>query len=144
MKSRYSRICVMFLVGLLVLSGCRKKGDTGRSDTGPASVSAEQIAAIRDSLARGMQSVTLANVKSSDVGKPCLIEVRTPEGGVRIAPPPPPLGMVQMVGQVTFYRGELDGVSPDGLTVRRAYPTAGNFKKVEIPKGDIRSIHLKP
>jgi len=52
--------------------------------------------------------------------------------------------MVRTVGQVTFYAGELDGVSPDGLTIRKAYPTAGTFKKVEIPKGDIQSIHLAP
>ncbi len=52
--------------------------------------------------------------------------------------------MVRTVGQVTFYAGELDGVSPDGLTLRKAYPTAGHFKKVEIPQGDIQSIHLAP
>ncbi len=144
MKRECCQARVLLLVALLALSGCGKKGDTGQNDTGPAAVGAEQIAAIRDSLTRGMQPVTFASVKSSDVGKQCLVEARTPEGGVRIAPPPPPLGMVQTVGQVTFYRGELDGVSPDGLTIRRAYPTAGNFKKVEIPKGDIQSIHLAP
>jgi hypothetical protein len=91
-----------------------------------------------------MQPVAFAGVKSSHVGKQCLVEARTPEGGVRIAPPPPPLGMVRTVGQVIFYAGELDNVSPDGLTIRKAYPTAGTFKKVEIPQGDIQSIHLGP
>jgi hypothetical protein len=142
MNRKRRRTCVMLLIVMLPLSGCGKKSDTAQNGTGPAPVSAEQIAAVRNALAKGMQPVTFVNVKSSHVGKQCLIEARTPEGGVRITPPPPPLGMVQTVGQVTFYRGELDSISPDGLTLRKAYPTAGNFKKLEIPKGDIQSIHL--
>lgn len=144
MKRRCRRIAVMLWISLLVVSGCGKKGDTGQGDTASAAVSAEQITAIRNSLAQGMKPIGFGNVKASDAGKQCLVEARTPEGGVRITPPPPPLGMVRTVGQVTFYTGELDGVSPEGLTIRKAYPTAGHFKKVEIPQGDIQSIHLGP
>lgn len=144
MKRSCRRIGVMLGIAFLVVSGCGKKGDPGRNDSGPAPISAEQITAIRNSLAQGMKPISFGTVKASDVGKQCLVEARTPEGGVRIAPPPPPLGMVRTVGQVTFYAGELDNVSSDGLTIRKAYPTAGNFKKVEIPKGDIQSIHLAP
>jgi len=145
MKRRPCLVCVTFLISLLVWSGCEKKEDgDAQKGVGPAPVSAEQLAAARKSLAQGMQAVAFANVKSSDVGKQCLVEVRTPEGGVQIAPPPPPPGMVRMVGQVTFYRGELDSVTPESLTVRQAYPTSGSFKKLEIPKADIASIHLMP
>jgi hypothetical protein len=144
MKKRYCGTCVILLTVLLALSGCGKRDDTSQKGADPAPVSAEQITSLRNTLARGMQPVAFTNVKSSDVGKQCLVEARTPEGGIQIAPPPPPPGMVQTVGQVTFYRGELDSVSPDRLTVRKAYPTPGNFKKLEIPKGDILSVHLTP
>ncbi len=144
MKRRHCLVCVAFLFLLLVWSGCGKKDVGEEKSGGPAPVSAEQLAAARKALAQGMQPVALAKVKSSDVGKQCLVEVRTPEGGVQIAPPPPPPGMVRMVGQVTFYQGELDGVSPEGLTVRKAYPTSGSFKKLEIPRADIQSIHMAP
>ncbi len=144
MKRRCRRAGVTLWIVFLFVSGCGKKGDIGQNDAGPAPISAEQIAAIRNSLAQGMKPIGFGNVKASDTGKQCLVEARTPEGGIRIAPPPPPLGMVRTVGQVTFYAGELDGVSPEGLTIRKAYPTAGHFKKVEIPKGDIQSIHLAP
>ncbi len=50
--------------------------------------------------------------------------------------------MVRSVGQVAFCQGELDSVTPESLTVRKAYPTSGSFKKLEIPKADIQSIHL--
>lgn len=145
MKRRPCPVCVAFLTLLLVWSGCAKKEDgDARKGVGPAPVSAEEIAAVRNALAKGMQPVAFAGLKSSHVGKECLVEVRTPEGGVPIAPPPPPPGMVRMVGQVTFYRGELDSVTPEGLTVRHAYPTSGNFKKLEIPRADIQSIYLAP
>ncbi|HPC96354.1 MAG TPA: hypothetical protein PLU87_15515 [Sedimentisphaerales bacterium] len=145
MKRRPCQGCVAFLTLLLVWSGCAKKEDgDAQKGAGPAPVSAEEIAAVRNALAKGLQPVGLANIKSSDVGRQCLVEVRTPEGGVQIAPPPPPPGMVRMVGQVTFYQGELDGVTPESLTVRKAYPTSGNFKKLEIPRADIQSIHLAP
>jgi len=142
MKRRHCLVCVAFLVLLLVWSGCSKKDAGEEKSAGPAPVSAEQLAAARKALAQGMQPVALANVKPSDVGKQCLVEVRTPVGGIQIPPPPPPPGMVRSVGQVAFCQGELDSVTPESLTVRKAYPTSGSFKKLEIPKADIQSIHL--
>jgi hypothetical protein len=142
MKRKRRQIWVVLLTLLLVVSGCGKKDGSAQKGAGPAPVGAEQIATVRSALAKGMQPVAFANIKSSDVGKECLVETRTPEEGVQIAPPPP--GMVRMVGQVTFYRGELDSISSESLTIRKAYPTPGNFKKLEVPKGDILSIHLTP
>ncbi|NLZ06150.1 MAG: hypothetical protein GXY19_13350 [Phycisphaerae bacterium] len=142
MKRRHCLVCVTFLILILIWAGCGKKDAGEEKSAGPAPVSAEQITAVRNALAQGMQQVAFTSVKPSDVGKTCLIEARTPEGGVRIPPPPPPLGMVQTAGQVTFYRGELDSISSESLTVRKAYPTSGSFKKLEIPQADIQSIHL--
>ena len=52
--------------------------------------------------------------------------------------------MMRLLGQTTIYRGELDDVTPDSLTIRAAYSTAGHYKKLEIAKEDIQSIHLTP
>jgi hypothetical protein len=46
------------------------------------------------------------------------------------------------MGQTTLYKGELHGVSPDGLEIRAAYPSSGKYKSLDIPKSDIESIHL--
>ncbi len=143
MSLKYHCLCAALLVALLGLAGCGKK-DGDSANANPATVSDERIASVKENLSRGMQAIGFAKVKSSHVGKVFLVEARTPEGGLQMAPPPPPPGMVQSLGQVTFYRGELDSVTAESLTVRKAYPTAGNFKKIEIPRGDIRSIHLAP
>jgi hypothetical protein len=131
------------LIALLSCSGCGKKGDA-KKGSNPKPVSDEEIAGVRKALAQGMQPIGFTNIKSTQVGKGCLVEAQTPDGGLQIKSPPPPPGMIQIVGQVIFYRGELDSISPESLTMRKAYPTAGNFKKIEIPKGDIRSIYLVP
>lgn len=143
MNVKHRWFSMVLIVALLTLSSCGKKSGES-NNSGPASVSAEQITAVKNALVQGMTPIGFSSVKSAHVGKMFVVEVQTPDGGLRIAPPPPPPGMIQVVGQVTFYRGELDSVSADGLTVRKAYPTAGNFKKIEIPKGDIRSIYVAP
>ena len=107
-------------------------------------LSEKEIASTRDALARGMRLLTFSSVKPSHVGEECLVMTHRPDGGVRIPPPPPPPGMVQVVGQAVFYRGQLDNISPDSLTVRAAYPTAGNYKRVELQREEIQSIHLAP
>ena len=40
------------------------------------------------------------------------------------------------------HRGQLDGLSADGLKIRAAYPTAGNYKALEIASDDIQSVYL--
>ncbi len=132
------------LIALTVLPGCSKKGDSAAKSGTPAPVNDRELAGVRTALARGMQPIGFVNLNAAHTDKGCLVEARTPDGGLHITPPPPPPGMIQRVGQVTFYRGELDGVSSDALTIRKAYPTAGNFKKIEIAKADIRAIYLAP
>lgn len=144
MKIQWCRISVAFVVVLLAVSGCGKRDNGTEQTSGPAPVSAEELAAVKKAMTRGMQAIGFANLKPVHVGKGCVVETRTPDGGLQIKPPPPPPGMVHAAGQVTFYRGELDSITSESLTIRKGYPTPGNFKEIEIPKGDIRSIYLVP
>jgi hypothetical protein len=143
-KTRWHRSVLPLLIVFLVVLGCGKKDGSKKNGVGSMPVSAEDLAAVKTAMTRGMQPLGYGSVKSSQIGKVCVVEARTPDEGLKMVPPPPPPGMIRIVGQVTFYRGELDTITPDSLTVRKAYPTAGNFKKIEIPKGDIRSIYLAP
>ncbi len=140
----YCHVTALLLIATVALSGCGKKGGTAPNDSAPVPVSAEQIAAVRDTLIRGMQPVSFTRLTPSHAGKLCVVETETPQEGLQLAPPPPPPGMVHGIGQVTFYRGELDAVTPDSLTIRKPYPTSGNVKKIDIPKACIRSIYLSP
>jgi hypothetical protein len=141
MKVNHRWLCLLSLAALLSLAGCGKK-DATADQGGPTPISDEEIAAIRSSLTQGMQFTALSKVRSSDEGKTCVVMVQMPKGGLQMIPPPPPPGMVQTLGSVAFYRGQLDSVSADSLTVRGAYPTPGNYKRLEIAKGDIRSVYL--
>ena len=135
---RYWLIWVVVSIVLAGVGGCEKK------DTGGASVSAEDVAAVRDVLARGMRETAVSELTSADVGKKCVVTAAAPSGGYRPAPPPPPRGMVRPMGQTIIYSGEFDGVSADSLTVRAAYPTPGNYKRIDISKDDVQSFHLAP
>jgi len=127
---------------LLVLCGCRPKEDQTAPPQQAAGPSPTEIVAARDAMTRGMVQVSLDKLDKSQMGKRCVITARTPEGGLHISPPPPPLGMVRMMGRTTLYMGELNEISPDAIKIRAAYPTSGNYKLLEIPRADIQSIHL--
>lgn len=141
-NSRLCCLCVALIAAGLVLPGCKKKGVASGSGPGAATVSQEQIDEVRDAVTRNMQKVSFASLTKGHVGRTCVVTARTMEDTTKLGPPPPPPGMVRLMGQTTLYRGELDDVSPDGLTIRAAYPTPGNFKKLQIAKEDIQSIHL--
>jgi len=132
----YRCICLILVVACLVATGCKKKSTT--TNPGTTAISQDQIDAVRDTLTRGMQAIAFGSLKQSHTGKTCVVTART----TQLGPPPPPLGMVRLLGQTTIYRGELDDVSSDSLTIRAAYPTAGRYKELEIAKEDIQSIHL--
>ena len=136
MNVTYRCICLILVVACLAATGCKKKDAT--TDAGAATVSQTQIDAARDVMTRDMQAIAFGSLKQSHTGKTCVVTART----TQLGPPPPPLGMVRLLGQTTIYRGELDDVSSDSLTIRAAYPTAGRYKKLEIAKEDIQSIHL--
>ena len=132
----------LFIVCLalsLAVMGCSEK----TSGTGEgAAVSAEDIASVRDTLARGMSRMTLDDLKTAHIGKKCVVTAHAPAAGYQPTAPPPPPGMVRVLGQTLIYHAEFDRLSKDSITVRAAYPTAGTFKRTEIPRDDIQSFHL--
>jgi hypothetical protein len=91
-------------------------------------------------MTRDMQAIAFASLKQNHVGKTCVVTARTTE----LAPPPPPPGMVRLLGETTIYRAELEVIASDSLTVRAAYPTPDHYKRLEIAKADIQSIHVAP
>jgi hypothetical protein len=135
---RYWPIWVVFSIVLASVTGCEKK------NTGGTSVNAEDITAVRDILARGMRETAVSELTPADRGKKCVVTAAAPAGGYRPTPPPPPPGMVRPMGQAIIYSGEFDGVSADSLTVLAAYPTPGNYKRIDISKDDVQSFHLAP
>jgi len=137
----YRCICLVLVAACLAGSGCKKQGAATGSG---ATVSQAQIDAARDAMTRDMQEIAFDSLKKTHAGRKCVVTARTMEDTAQLGPPPPPLGMVRLLGQTTLYRGEFDDVSPDRLTLRAAYPTAGHYKRLEIAKEDIQSIHLAP
>jgi len=132
----------LFIVCLalsLATAGCKEKTSGAAEDT---AVSAEDIASVRDTLARGMSRITFDKLRTAHIGKKCVVTAHAAIGGHRPTPPPPPPGMVRVLGQTLIYHAEFDRISDDSVTVRAAYPTAGTFKRIEIPRDDIQSIHL--
>ncbi|MBN2128016.1 MAG: hypothetical protein JW741_00900 [Sedimentisphaerales bacterium] len=142
MNAGYRCACVILALACMAVSGCKEKDTTSDSDPGQATVSQAEIDAVRDAVTRNMRKITFGDLRTAPVGTKCVVTARTMEDRAQLGPPPPPPGMVRLLGQTTIYRGELDGVAPDGLTIRAAYPTAGNYKKLKIAKEDIQSIHL--
>ena len=139
MSTAYRCLFYVCLAALLISTGCKKKTSIAGGGT---AVSAEEIAAVRDALTRRMSRTALSNLKATHVGKKCVVTAHVPVDGYQPDPPPPPPGMVRVLGQTIIYSADLDGVSDDSITVRAAYPTSGNYKRIEIPRDDIQSVHL--
>ena len=134
-----------FWIGLVVvglmLPGCKKKDTASGSGTEAATVSQAQIDAARDAMTRNMQKVSFGRLTQTHIGRKCVVTARTMDTA-QLGPPPPPPGMVRLLGQTTIYRGDLDDISSVGLVIQAAYPTPGNYKRLEIAKEDIESIHV--
>lgn len=142
MNVTYRCICFVLVVACLGVWGCKKKNATPGPET--ATVDQAQIDAARDVMARNMQAMAFTSLKKTHVGRKCVVTARTMQDRSQLGPPPPPPNMMRLLGQTTIYRGELDDVAPESLTIRAAYPTAGNYKKLTIAREDIASIHLAP
>ena len=142
MNITYRCICFVLVAACLGVSGCKKKDTTTGPEVG--TISQDQIDGARDAMTSGMQAIAFSSLKETHVGKTCVVMARTMEDKAQLGPPPPPFGMVRLLGQTTIYQGELNDIAPGTLAIRAAYPTPGHYKKLEIVKEDIQSIHLAP
>ena len=141
MNASHRCICLVLAAACLAGLGCKKKGTTTPPGTG---ISPERVDAAREAMTRGMERISFGSLTTGHVGKTCVVTARTMEDRSLLGPPPPPPGMVRLLGETTIYRGQLDAVAAGSLTIRAAYPTPDHYKRLEIAKEDIQSIHLAP
>ena len=123
---------------LLALQGCKPKEDS--AGTYPTVAAPPDMAATIQALTQGMQPIAVAGVsKPQHIGRRCVIVAKTPE---RRDPPPPPLGMVRLMGPTIVYIAQIHDVSADTIDVKASYPGSDSVKIVTVPKADIQSVHL--
>ena len=135
-------LCLTIALLLVTLPGCKPRSDAGRSSGQTSEPAPADVAAVRDTLTRGMQQTTFDSLAAADVGKQCVVTARASTEGTGADQAPPPLGMVRKLGQTVIYKGEIQEVSPDGLKIRAAYPTSGRYKTIEIPRSDIQTLYV--
>ena len=142
MKGRNRCLYLAVALAVVTVTSCKPRDDEARSSAPTPGPSAAEIAAVRDTLTRGMEPVAVASLAAAHVGKPCVVTTRGADEGAGGDAAPPPLGMVHRLGSTTIYKGEIQEVSADRLKIRAAYPTSGRYKIVEIPRADVQSLYL--
>lgn len=131
----------LVLAVLIAVPGCKRK-ETDRPSEAGAPLPAD-VASVRDALVSGMEVVTPSELTERHIGQPCVVTAHTPPGGSPVGPPPPPLGMVRRIGRTTtIYKGQIESISADRLTVRAPYPGSDQYKIIEVPRAHIESVHL--
>jgi hypothetical protein len=135
-------LCLTIAIIVVTTAGCKPRSDGGRQSGQTSEPSAADVTAVRDALTRGMQQTTFGSLAAANVGRQCVVTARAPAEGTGADQGPPPLGMVRKLGQTVIYKGEIQEVSPDALKIRAAYPTAGRYKTIEIPRPYIQSLHV--
>lgn len=138
MRVRCLVMAILIAASLLALPGCKQKADeTGAS---PTTTVHPDTAATIQALTQGMQPISVASIsKTQHVGRRCVVVARTPE---RRDPPPPPLGMVRLLGPTIIYIAQIHDVAADSLDVKASYPNSAGVKIVTVPKADIQSVYL--
>ena len=127
---------------LAALAGCKPRSDADRPSGGVSEPNAAHVAAVRDTLTKGMQQTTFDTLAPADAGKQCVVVTRPGSAGPGADQAPPPFGMVHRLGPTIINKGELEQVLPDSLKIRAPYPTSGRYKAIEIPRSDIQSLHV--
>jgi len=131
-------MAILVAASLPALPGCKPKAD--EAGAYPTAAAPPDMAAAIQSLTRGMRPIAVASVsKSQHVGRHCVVVAKTPE---RRDPPPPPLGMVRLMGPTIVYVAQIDDVSADTIDVKASYPGSDSVKIVAVPKADIQSVYL--
>ncbi len=142
MRMKYHCLALMMALAVLLTANCKPRNNGARPSAPAPGPSPAEIAAARDALARGMEPIALTSLTAAYVGRQCVVTTQTTKEAVGSDSAPPPLGMVHKLGTTTIYKGEIQEVSVDRLTIRAAYPTSGRYKIVEIPRVDIQSLHV--
>jgi len=142
MTMEYRNLCLAVAIALVTVASCKPRNDENRQSRDAPGASPAEVTAVRDAMTRGMQEVAFDSLAAVHVGKQCVVTARAAGDGAGSDPAPPPLGMVLMLGQITIYKGEIQELSPDRLSIRAPYPTSGRYKTIEVPRSDIESIHL--
>lgn len=131
-------IAAIIAASLLASSGCAPKD--ADATTYPHFSSAPDVTPIVEALTAKMKKIAVAKVsKPAHVGRPCVIVAKTPD---RRDPPPPPIGMVRLLGPTVIYSAQLHDATAETLEIRAEYPSSGNLKVIVIPREDIESVYL--
>jgi hypothetical protein len=142
MSVEQSWLCVVMLAFVSIAPGCKPKDREANAAGQASGPSPEQVAAGIEALTKDMREVGFGDLNHQHVGRQCVVVVPTPDPGSRPKGSPPPIGMVRRMGPTTAYKAEIQSVSPDGLKIRAAYPSSGEYKFIEISPSDIQSIYL--
>jgi len=142
MREECRRLCLMIVLALLAVVSCKPRNHETRESQQTPGPSPAEVAAIRDTLTRGMEPVAFDRLATGHIGRQCVVTARAAEDGTGRDQAPPPLGMVRKFGPTAIYKGELQEVSPNALKIRAAYPTSGRYKIIEVARSDIQSIHV--
>ncbi len=138
MQKKFRCISLLLLWAFLAGYGCKDK-NTDRSHGGGTPAPAE-VKAYFDAVSKGMKTIPVDRISGTMVGKGCAIMAATPQ---RRVPPPPPLGMMRIMGSTTVYRGTCAEAGADAVTVEVAYPTSGKSKRITVPVPDIQMIAVE-
>jgi len=139
----YARVrSLVAIVALVTVVGCKPRSDEGHQTKSTPGPGPAEIASVRDGMTRGMQEVAFDSLTPAQIGKQCVVIARQAGDQTGNDSAPPPLGMVLRLGQTTIYKGEIQELSSDHLTIRAPYPTSGRYKTIELPRSEIESIHL--
>ena len=131
-------MAILIAASLLAGPGCKPKADEVGAN--PTAELPPDAAATIQALTRGMQPIAVTSIsKPQHIGRRCVVVAKTPE---RRDPPPPPLGMVRLMGPTIVYIAQIHDISADTLDVKAAYPNSDSVKIITVPKADIQSVHL--
>jgi hypothetical protein len=142
MSTRLRWLCLVTGAALLLTAGCKRAENEPGGSQPAGGPSPSEIAAAVEAITKGMQPTAFESLNDAHIGQQCVVVTHSSNESTRVEPPPPPLGMIRRMGRTTVYKGEMCQLSSDGLKVRAAYPTSGNYKTVAIARADIQSVHL--
>ncbi len=138
MLKRCGCISLLLLWAFLAGVGCKDKNIDRSNGVGTPTPAA--VKAYFDSVSKGMKTIPVDRISEAMVGKQCAIMAATPQDRT---PPPPPIGMMRIMGPTTVYRGTCAEAGADAVIVEVAYSTSGKSKRITVPVQDIQMIAVE-